>query len=316
MSVSRSPVTVIVPCLNAEATLAEALDSVLRQTAPPLEVLVIDDGSTDRSVDIARAFGPTVRMLRNPGRGPGAARHAGVLEARGDYIAFADADDLVEPTKHERQLAVLERSEPYTLVHTGSRVFRTDGDRPGRIRTGAEQAVGRCTRVIFETNPVCGASTMMDRSLILELGNYDPELFGTEDFGMSLTASVYCDFVYLPEPLYQIRQHAGNLTRNRTNMTYFHWLAQEKFRRRLPEAFAALPEESVRQYMRDPVLQTVKDAYWHRRGRGYGRLLRLARRIAPEDRDIATLWARRHIPMWALRLRDRWNACPAPGVRS
>lgn len=312
---SAAPITVIIPCLNAEKTLPAAIESVLSQTAPPIEVLVIDDNSTDRSAAVAAAFDSRVRVLKNPSRGPGAARRLGVSEAHGQFIAFVDADDTVEPTKHEQQLAVLESSDPHTLVHTGSLACWVDGSRPSYQRKGAEAAVGRCTQIVFERNPVCGASTMLRRSVILELGNYDPDLFGTEDFGMSLLASTCCEFVYLPEPLYVMNQHHTNITRRRAHMAYVHWLAQERFRRRCPEAFAALPPASAQQYMIEPVLRTVLDAYWRREPADYRRLLRLAVSIAPQDLRIRRLWRRRHVPMQALRWWDRLTGVLQPAVQ-
>jgi len=302
---SDAPISIIVPCLNAEKTLPAALESVLNQTAPPIEILVIDDASTDRSAAVAAAFDPRVRVLSNPGRGPGAARCLGVQEARGEFIAFVDADDLIEPTKHEKQLAVLENSDPYTLVHTGSLATWTDGSRPDYQRVGAEQAVGQCLPTIFERNPVCGASTMLRRSVILELGNYDPDLFGTEDLGMSLSASTRCEFVYLPEPLYVMIQHATNITRRRAHMAYFHWLAQERFRQNYPTFFEQLPDELVQHYMIDPVLRTVRDAYWQRNSADYSRLLHLAHQLAANDPTLQPMWQRRHIPMRVLRAWDR-----------
>jgi glycosyltransferase involved in cell wall biosynthesis len=312
MSDSTAPISVIVPCLNAERTLGAALESVFVQTAPPLEVLLIDDRSTDRSVEVARSFGPRVRVLTNPARGPGAARRFGVTEAVGTYIAFIDADDTIEPTKHERQLAVLEAADPYTFVHTGSMMRYVDGRRASYIREGAEQAVGRCTRTVFERNPICGASTMMRRSTILELGNYDAVLFGTEDFGLSLVASTRCDFVYVPDPLYVMVQHTSNITRRRCHMLYYHWLAQELFRLKCPDAFAALGEESVRRFMTEPVIGAVREAYWARDGRDYRRLLRLAMRLSPHDTQLRRLWRRRFVPMSALRAWDRVSARRRP----
>jgi len=312
---STAPITVIIPCLNAEKTLSAAIESVLSQTAPPIEVLVIDDNSTDRSAEVAAAADPRVRVLTNPSRGPGAARRLGVEQARGEYVAFVDADDTVEPTKHEKQIAVLESSDPHTLVHTGSLARWPDGSRPSYQRRGAEAAVGRCTQIVFERNPVCGASTMLRRSVILELGNYNPDLFGTEDFGMSLVASTCCDFVYLPEPLYVMNQHATNITRRRAHMAYAHWLAQDYFRRRSPQAFAALPAESVQRCMVEPVLRAVLNAYRRRDPTDYQRLLQLAMKIAPQDRRIRQLWRRRRIPMRVLRCWDRLTGVLQPAIQ-
>ncbi len=307
MSDSTADISVIIPCYNAERTLGEALESVFAQTAPPLEILVIDDQSRDRSVSVARSFGSRVRVMQNPKGGQGAARYIGVREAMGKYIAFIDADDRIESTKHEKQLQVLENADPHTVVHTGSMIFWDDHSHPNRQRSGAEKAVGSCTRVIFEHNPICGASSMLHRSVILELGNYDPDLIGTEDFGMSLLASTRCNFVHLPEPLYWMRRHDTNITHRQAHMAYMHWLAQEKFRLKCPHAFEALPRESVQQFMIEPVIRNLKEVYWRRDARDYGPLLKLAKQLAPQDPEIDKIWQRRHVPMSILRLYDRLN---------
>jgi len=313
MSDSTAPVTVIIPCLNAEDTLGDALDSVFAQTVLPQEVLVIDDHSTDRSAAIARSYDGRVRVLMNPGRGMGVARGLGAKQAKGTYIAFVDADDLIEPCKHEKQLAILENSDPATVVHTGSMIVQRDNCCPPRFRGGGGTASGRCTRTIFERNPLCSASIMVRRSVVLEVGNYDPDLRRSQDFNMSLATSTCCDFVYIPDPLYIIYRHERNVTNHKVCMAYYHWLAQERFRQQFPKAFSQLPAESVQKYMIEPVLRSVKEAYWHRESDGYQRLLRLAVKLAPEDPEIQTLWRRRRVPMWALRAWDRMslrNAIP------
>lgn len=87
-------VSVVIPVFDGERFLAEAIRSALEQTVPPLEVLVVDDGSNDRSAAIASGFGPPVRCLRQDHAGPAAARNRGVAAARGGLVAFLDADDL------------------------------------------------------------------------------------------------------------------------------------------------------------------------------------------------------------------------------
>jgi glycosyltransferase involved in cell wall biosynthesis len=287
-----------------EGTLAEAIESVLSQTARPMEVLVMDDGSTDRSVAIARSFGDPVRVLPNREGCTGGARGGGTSEAAGTFITFCDADDTIHPNKIEKQLAILESSCSNTLVHTGAEIFFDDGSRPPYLRNGGEAATGRCLRTVFERNPVCGASVMMRRQTILQLGNYDPALRGTDDYGLSLVAATRCDFVHLPQPLYRMRRHGGNMTNRRANMTYFHWLAQERFRRQCPDDFALLPTESIREFMVEPVLRAAREAYWQRESVGYRRLLALAARLAPHDPEIQVLWQRRWCPMSALRVLD------------
>jgi glycosyltransferase involved in cell wall biosynthesis len=101
-------VSCVVPVRDGERYLAETIESILAQTYRPLEVIVVDNGSTDRSADIAGSFGPPVRVIRQEDRGPPGGRNRGIRAARHPLIAFLDADDLFHPEKLERQVARLE----------------------------------------------------------------------------------------------------------------------------------------------------------------------------------------------------------------
>jgi glycosyltransferase involved in cell wall biosynthesis len=96
-------ISVVIPVYNGERYLAEAITTALRQTRPPAEIIVADDGSTDRSEEVARSFSPPVRYIQIEHKGVGAARNAGVAVAAGDHVAFLDADDLWPPDKLEVQ---------------------------------------------------------------------------------------------------------------------------------------------------------------------------------------------------------------------
>lgn len=103
-------VSVIIPAFNSARWIGEAIASALAQTHRNLEVIVADNGSTDATREIATAAGERVRVIRAETRGPGAARNAALEVARGEFVQFLDADDLLEPWKIERQLAVLRRT--------------------------------------------------------------------------------------------------------------------------------------------------------------------------------------------------------------
>ncbi len=117
--------SVVIPAFDAELHLAEAIESVLRQGERDLEILVVDDGSTDGTAGVARSFGSPVRVISQESHGAGHARNAGVREARGEYVAFLDHDDVWEADKLEHQLAALAADPGLDLVFGHMRQFRS-----------------------------------------------------------------------------------------------------------------------------------------------------------------------------------------------
>jgi len=111
-------ISVVIPVYNAARHLAEAIESVLRQTLPVLEIIVVDDGSTDQSVEVAKRFGEPVRVLQQANNGAAGARNLGIQHARGDYLSFLDADDLWPDRKLEWQMRAL-NTPPYPQVVYG-----------------------------------------------------------------------------------------------------------------------------------------------------------------------------------------------------
>jgi glycosyltransferase involved in cell wall biosynthesis len=110
-------ITVIIGAYNAERYLAEAIDSVLAQTHPSIELIVVDDGSTDRTGEIAEAYGASLRCIRQENGGMAAARNRAVPEARGSYLSFLDSDDRFPPDKLRSQLALFEADPELDIVY-------------------------------------------------------------------------------------------------------------------------------------------------------------------------------------------------------
>lgn len=126
-------VSVVIPCYNGANFLLETLESALNQTHPPLEVIVIDDGSTDDSATIAESFGPPVRVIRQENQGESVARNRGIAEAKGTYVLFLDADDLLAPQALEKLSNLVEKSDSSIAV-MGVAYFETDTNNPIHTR--------------------------------------------------------------------------------------------------------------------------------------------------------------------------------------
>jgi glycosyltransferase involved in cell wall biosynthesis len=130
MTAPPGEVSAIVPVFNGERYLEEALRSAVDQSLPPMEVIVIDDGSSDASVEIAEDFGDPVRCIRQANTGVAGARNHGLSLATGEFIAFLDHDDVWPPEKLETQVAALRSNPDVGIVSGHMRVF--DGALPGR----------------------------------------------------------------------------------------------------------------------------------------------------------------------------------------
>jgi len=157
-----------VTAFQCEAFLGEALASVLGQTLPPEEVIVVDDGSTDGTRDVARSFGDRVRVVSRPNGGPGAARNTGLTEARGDWIAFLDGDDAWTEDKTRLQLEAAAQHPSASLVFGHARNLVA----PRGVTLAAARAHGERS---VKPGYVVGAM-LASREAILSVGSFPENL--------------------------------------------------------------------------------------------------------------------------------------------
>jgi glycosyltransferase involved in cell wall biosynthesis len=122
-NVADAVISVVIPTYNSAAVLADAVDSILTQTRPADEIIVVDDGSTDGTAEVCGAYGDKIRYIRQANQGASIARNAGISAARGDWLAFLDADDVWEPRKLELQLAALDQHPEADFAVTAALVW-------------------------------------------------------------------------------------------------------------------------------------------------------------------------------------------------
>ncbi len=120
-------VSVVIPVFNGTNYLAEAIESVLEQTYPAIEIIVVDDGSTDGTWDLIQSFGDRVRGIRKPNGGVASAMNRGIREAAGRHIAWLSHDDLFLPEKLARQVRFLQESDGFAACYTDYRIIGPDG---------------------------------------------------------------------------------------------------------------------------------------------------------------------------------------------
>jgi len=210
-----SKVSVIIPAYNAADFIGETVDSALGQTHRDLEVIVVNDGSTDDTVERLRPYGDRIQILELTNGGVARARNAGVTRAAGSWIAFLDADDLWAPDKIERQLAHSDAPLRYTnRLNIGAR-----GDLPELQSLVTPMYDGDLFETLMlEGNFITTSSVMLRRELFEQMNGYFTGLNGTEDWDLWLRIAERHRIGLLAEPLISYRFHPGGLSRNYIKM--------------------------------------------------------------------------------------------------
>jgi len=221
---SAAPVvSVVTPAYNAARYLPETVGSVLAQTFADLELLVVDDGSTDDTLTVARrlaAHDERVHVIATPNGGPAAARNAALHIARGEFIALLDSDDVFCPQYLEKQIAVL-TANPDASIVTGNAVNRGGGVHfDGKLYWPETAGLRRLTAldVISQENAVC-ILTVFRRRVYDTVGGFNPGFTGNEDYEFWLRAALAgFRIVRNHEPLAVYRRHSGSLSSDEPRM--------------------------------------------------------------------------------------------------
>jgi len=209
MSGERPLVSAVVPVHNGERFVAEAIESVLAQTYVPLECVVVDDDSTDGTAAVLDRFGDRIVRVASSARTSAGARNAGVAAARGELLAFLDADDVWEPAKIERQVELMQADDGLGLVYCGLAFIDEDG-RPLGFAPPPEPAVALRNTLMSEAPFVGLAQTGLVRRAAFEAcGGFDTAMRRAEDGDLTWRLAARFPVAALPEPLARYRSHAG-----------------------------------------------------------------------------------------------------------
>ena len=297
-------VSVVIPTYNRARWLGDAIRSVLDQSYPPLEILVVDDGSTDHTKELCAQFGPRVRHIPQQHAGAAVARNHGLQEVKGEYVSFLDSDDLWEPRKLEIHLA-LHRALPHVgwsmsdsrVIDIEGRplpppqgfarsfpVFRDLGLEPERFfagsmtRTTVEAAGGSwpvysgdAFELLFEGNFATPQCTVLQRRLCERVGGFDPAMLVAQDTEYFHRVAAVSPVAIILEPL--VRWRVGLDDHNTSP------------RNTVPIVRNALISVDRAVALRRPPTAAIERAYRHGRRRlllrlAYAHLARIERRLA------------------------------------
>ncbi len=254
-------ISVILPVHDGEKHLAETISSVLNQSHDNLELVIVDDGSSDRSYDIACDFGsrdPRIQVHRQPNSGVAAARNAAIRLSTGAFIAPIDADDLWHPDKLAKQHDTFTASsEPLGVVYTAS-IYIDDASRALSHCNWIDRPDGYIWLELFVHNFTGNASTPLFRAHCLrDVGGYDESLFaagaqGSEDWDICLRIAERYPFGYVPECLVGYRLTPGTMSCNTNRMKASYDLVVRKLHERgwpLQRRFHRYSESRFAQYL-------------------------------------------------------------------
>jgi len=262
---SSSLISVIMPCYNAEHTVADSVASALGQTHRALELIVIDDGSRDESLQLLRKIDdPRLKIETQPNQGVCAARNRGLSLAQGGYVAFLDADDTWSPEALERLFLTLEANPGAALAYCGWQNLGLPGDR-GEPFIPPEYENPTKVEVLLQNCrwPIHAALTR--RWAIDEARGFDPRYPTSEDFLLWLRIGTRHKIVRVPEVLAYYHHHEGErATANPARVARNHWLVQQAFLKERPEIAAQLGRRRVREITDGMLLAKGYACYWHR----------------------------------------------------
>lgn len=213
-------ISVVIPVHNGEKYLAQAIDSVLAQTHRALELLIVDDGSTDGSRAVMERYARNdarIRVLSQERRGHVAAANRGLEEARCEWVARLDADDLFLQEKIERQLAFVKANPDVRIVGSLGYFINHAGRVLGLVGSEGPFSERECRSLVAANQPVSfiHSSTMLHRETILRHGGYRTKFLQVEDIDLWNRVAEVCPVVKVPEPLVLYRIHPDSMTMSR-----------------------------------------------------------------------------------------------------
>ena len=215
---SRMPepaVSVVIPAYNAAWCVGKAIDSVLAQDFLDREVIVVNDGSTDETPAVLAGYGDAIRVVDQPNGGLSNARNSGIREARGEYVAFLDADDWWLPGKLSRQMALMRNRPELGFTSAAARVEDPNGKLVNIWACAHWQ--GSFLVHLFGSNADVagsGSTVIAHRVLFEQTGGFDETLHSLEDIDMWMRLAAVTDYACLEEPLAVILKRPGSMSRN------------------------------------------------------------------------------------------------------
>ncbi|MDA9981323.1 glycosyltransferase [Gammaproteobacteria bacterium] len=262
----KDKVSVIMPVYNAGELLNCSVRSALGQTHQNIEVIVVDDGSSDDSAEVAQALGSAdtrVQVVSQPNQGPGVARNKGLYLATGDFVTFLDADDYWADGCIEKLLAPLEGSGA-AIAYCGWQNVGLSGGK-GEPFVPPDYSTGDVVETFLRSCPWPIHAALSCREVVVDAGGFDEQLTSCMDYDLWLRLATQHPIVRVPEVLaFYVHHEAEQITKNRLRGALNHWQVQKKFIQSHPEVLKRLGRRKIRDLTYGALLQRAYQSYWDR----------------------------------------------------
>jgi len=258
-------VSVIIPTYNRADLVVQAVESVINQTYGRMEIIVVDDGSTDNTREVLEKYQEKINYIYQERSERCRARNKGFAHCRGDYMAFLDSDDLWLPTKIERQVEALNEKPDVGLVYTGVEFIDTHGNPyDGDLSWDAPKR-----QVLYEdlmtNNIVTGttSSAMIRRTCFEKVGLFDESMNTCEDLDLYRRIARYYKFHKIDFPLVKFRIHPGNTQHNASAMAKGWEITIRKISRDTPPECEYYKNEAIIRNLSHIVSLYRQSGRWH-----------------------------------------------------
>lgn len=216
-------VTVIIPCYNRDNFIQKTVDSVLNQTYFNIEIVVVDDGSTDSTRQILDSYGDSIEILEHPGRknkGQSASINLAMRSTESEYVALLDSDDLFAPNKIKQQVAYLEENPDIGLVYSNGFAIDEEGRKLYEIYQKGHVEKSDPNRVLLDCYFLVPNNSLVRHSAFNLAGGVDESLRSAQDHDMAIRLAEIAKLAYLDEHLFYYRRHKDSISAKKVDLPW------------------------------------------------------------------------------------------------
>jgi glycosyltransferase involved in cell wall biosynthesis len=260
-------VSVIIPAFNVRNYIADSIESALSQTYQNIEIIVVDDGSTDGTNEIINSYGDKIQCLKKSNGGAASARNLGINAARGKYISFLDGDDTWEPHKLVSQIEQFNINPRLGLVYADYGSFNENGviSKNKPLSKGSKRPSGYILRDLIFDCFISTCTATVSREALNRVGGFNETLIKAEDYDLWLRIAAVYEVEYLPKVLTWVRERPDSLSRSYSNAVE-HWETTVVMQAlsQYANELSGISHRKMKQRLARPYFEQGYESFWNK----------------------------------------------------